>query len=350
MYVRSPHDERSPWLLFGKSEDLKTEVTQRFYKELLGRPEQYNPRPAAEVQQFIDAEHAETRFDPRYHGFYDNRFLNPGDVHELPAEPWPQEETIAWLAAWPVADLQQQVEAFRQRQSEYGLLRGLQSGELSLKGKTFPFRGQDCSANDVKRLFETVDKELDAAIEDFHRLDRQVFLAHWSLAHHLDRIEGKERSRETELLARYRFHLASQVLLQRMLGTQARLQAVLGVVSGNSQVSQETFVQVRTALDEAQQALLDILRNAESLHTPALSNVFAGSSLAELIVDRTGTRLPRLADDNISGEWLNGLVRRIEGVLSRLKRVDLKSLGGLLACQERLVKEAQQRTNHARSL
>ena len=67
-YVRSPRDDRSPWLLFGDAAGLKREATGHFYRHALGRQEAYDPRPAAEVQAFIDAEHAETTYDPRYHG------------------------------------------------------------------------------------------------------------------------------------------------------------------------------------------------------------------------------------------------------------------------------------------
>src|SRR5439155_14866773 len=36
-YIRSPQDDRSPWLLFGSLAGLKTEVTGRFYRHALGR-------------------------------------------------------------------------------------------------------------------------------------------------------------------------------------------------------------------------------------------------------------------------------------------------------------------------
>src|SRR5262249_1264484 len=88
-YVRSPRDGRSPWLLFRDAAALKQEVTASFYEHALGRREGYDPRPAEEVQAFIDSEHAETTYDPRYHGLYDDRFVNPG---------WPGD---ALPAAWP---------------------------------------------------------------------------------------------------------------------------------------------------------------------------------------------------------------------------------------------------------
>jgi Zn-dependent protease with chaperone function len=341
IYIRSPLDGRSPWLLFGNLPEVKKQVTGQFYRHALDRREAYEPRSAALVQEFINAEHAESTYDPKYHGLYDDRFINPGDLQNLPAQPWPREEAATWLSNWPAADLQQRLEKYRERQSEYHLLRALQSGELAPKGKTFPFRGQECTIKDVDRLFTQVDKELDADIEGFSGLDRKVFLGHWSLARCLDQSDGQGNLRETDLLERYRFHMALQGLLQGMLGEQGRLQAVLEVISKNSQLPEADFHQLRTALQEIYQSLRDNLQDAQSLRTPSLTNVPAGSSLYSFIVDRGDTALGPLAGDTISGEWLGKLMNRLEGVLSRLKRLHFKSLGTLLAHHEKLATEWQ---------
>jgi Zn-dependent protease with chaperone function len=338
-YVRSPQDERSPWLLFGNVAGLKTQVTERFYRHALGRREDYVPQPAAEVQKFIDAEHAESTYDPKYHGLFDDRFIDPGDLQELPAEPWTRAEVAAWLAGWPPVELQQQLDAHRERQSQYYLLRDLQSGDLAPKGKTFPFRDQECSMKDVDRLLTMVDKELDSDRQAFHGLDRRAFLGHWSLARRLDEGGGPANGRAADLLDRYRFHMAMQGLLQGMLSEQARLQAVLDVISKGQQLSKEDFHAIRDALGEIREALTANLEDAKSFKTPSLTNVPAGSSLYSLIVDRGDTVLPRLSADSISGEWLGKLMSRLEGVVSRLKRVHFKSLGSLLASQERLAAE-----------
>src|SRR5262249_17531421 len=114
IYVRSPKDDRSPWLLFGNVAELKKEVTERFYQHGLERRENYVPKPAAEVQQFIEAEHAESTYDPKYQAPYDERLINPGELVTLPAQSWPEDQLAAWFANWPAADLQQRVQTFRE--------------------------------------------------------------------------------------------------------------------------------------------------------------------------------------------------------------------------------------------
>src|SRR5256885_14876973 len=76
-YIRSPIDERSPWVLFQDAPAVRAKVTHRLYEA--ARPLQdVKPDPPEVVQAFIDEEHAETTYHPRYHGLYHHRHLTPG--------------------------------------------------------------------------------------------------------------------------------------------------------------------------------------------------------------------------------------------------------------------------------
>ena len=80
-------------------------------------------------------------------------------------------------------------------------------------------------------------------------------------ARHLDRT-GDGNPREEDLLERYRFHVALQALLRGMLGEQARVQSVLNFLSGNTQLDEASFNQVRDALGVTRptaQAAIDTL-------------------------------------------------------------------------------------------
>jgi hypothetical protein len=338
IYVRSVIDERSPWILFGNSRGLKTVVTSQFYFNSLNRHERYDPRSAATVQEFIDAEHAETTYDPKYQSWYDDRFINAGELQLLPPRPWLQEQLTTWFADWPPRDLEERVKKYRERQGEYGLLQGLESGELQLTGNTFTFRGDEYSKRDVKRLLDDVDRELESEIESFRKLDREAFLAHWSLTRVMHTGDGANKV-ESELLERYRFHEALQGLLRGMLGEQGRLRAICGFLTNNRQLNEADFGAIRDGLQEVHKSLRNNLKDASEWRTPALINVPAGSSLYDLILDRGDRSMERLEGDSISGEWIGKLATRLEGVLGRLKRLHFKSLGSLLVLQEKLASQ-----------
>lgn len=333
IYVRSQFDDRSPWLIFDNAAALKRAATQHFYEVALERHEEYAPESAESVQQFLDAEHAETTYDPCYHGLYDDRFINPGELGGQET-PWSRAQVEQFLSSWLGDGLQKRVEDYCRRRAEYDLLQGLKSGDLSLKGKTFEFRSQEHTARDVETLFAQVDKELDADLDDLHKLDRQVFLAHAGLARLLDEGDGGTRARE--FAERYRFHMELQALLTKMLGDQARLHSMLNYLSDVEELTPEDFKEVKDCLREIYTTMADELEQSHNKPTPAMTNVPAGTPLHTLIADRGDTAMPRMPADQITGEWIGKLARRQDGVLDRVKRVHFKSLGSLLAFQQKL--------------
>src|SRR5262249_38487424 len=79
VYIRSPQDERSAWVLFDNPEALRERLTQRYYE--LVRPKQLSePRSTEAVQRFIDEERAETIYAARYHGMYEEGLISPGPL------------------------------------------------------------------------------------------------------------------------------------------------------------------------------------------------------------------------------------------------------------------------------
>ncbi len=337
VYVRSPQDDRSPWLLFADPAGLKRAVSERFYKEALARPDVYAPLPAAEVQAFIDAEHAEATYDPRYHGLYDDRFVAHGDLAPVAGNAWDADRLAGWFAGWPPADLQQRMTDHATRQGEAHMLNGLNSGEYTLKGKTFTFREQEYTARDVRRLAEQVDGELTASHDQLQALDRDVFLAHWSLARQLDAADGG--GREAELLERYRFHAAVQGLLGGLLGDSARLRQIVALLqqAAGQPIDADTFHQILATLRGISDTVSGNLADAHRFRAPALVNVPAGTPLSDLLAERSALpALPPPDADTITGEWIGRVGQRLDDLLGRVKRVHFKSLGGLLRFQERL--------------
>jgi Zn-dependent protease with chaperone function len=343
-YLRSTLDERSPWLLFGENAAaLKKAMSTKFYQHSMGRAEKLVFEPAEQVQQFIDAEHAESTFDPKYHGLYDDRFIEPKLTDNSSAPVWEVDKIVAWLSNWPQAELKNRMETYNQRIGEYQLLRGLASGDYTLKGRTFKLRDRDYEKNDIDGLHSKVDREIENDTQDFHEWDRQVFLANRSIAIQLDRREQSTtpRRHERELMKRYEFHTALQKLQREILNEKGRLHSVLGNLSANTQLSPEDFQALRATLADVRDQLIQNLNASKSYQTPAFTNVEAGSSLYTLVLDRGDTDLPAPSGDSISGEWIGKLLQRIEGVLSRLNRVRRKSLGSLLEYQESLKNEWQ---------
>ena len=94
-FVAAPLDHRSPWILFKEVAELKERMSYKFYRMVFHIPKNAGPAKAQRVQEYIDNEHVETTYDSKYHGAYDERILEPGDLQELNSiifeKPWTED-------------------------------------------------------------------------------------------------------------------------------------------------------------------------------------------------------------------------------------------------------------------
>ena len=330
-YLRSPIDARPPWLLFQDPEAVREAVTRRLYETT--RPEAVKElQPPERVQAFIDEEHAETTYDARYHGLYDNRYLTPGDPDEmlrtLPGELGDAGRLAEAHARLYGDELRVHMEAHRARQQECDLLGRVASGAVELRGKDFAFRGSRHRAAVAPQLLGQVQKELDQDFAWMSELDRQAFLVH---AQMVSALGPGERH---ELLQRYRFHLAVQEIHRQLGAHQQQVQDMLGQLAGKRQVSSQEFQNSLHVLRDAHGALAHYLNEAKSLSLPALKNFTAGQPLGPFLLSRP--LAPALSGhvQTLDGAWIGALLGQYAEVLDKARRILFKSTGGILALQE----------------
>jgi hypothetical protein len=126
-------------------------------------------------------------------------------------------------------------------------------------------------------------------------------------------------------------------LARKLTRRQAESEALLEhLQTCGSNVSQQVMEQAVDVLGLARTALANALKFSQSLPLPVLVNMEAGAPLRSLLLDEELVYSLRSDDDSISGKWVGKLMRQLSLVLDRLKRVHFKSLGAILALQERL--------------
>jgi Zn-dependent protease with chaperone function len=334
-YVRCPTDERSPWLLFDAPEALRERVTWRFYRDEFNLGRDATLKEAAKVQAFIDAEHAETTYAPRYHGAYDDRYVEPGLLEDLVETcrmgPW---KTAALSAAYARLYGRE----LKGRAKEYKLLREerdfLAQAEREAKGKTiesFEFRGKDYDPADAKRLLKKVERGLSAEGVELGKWDRTVFLVHYQMS--------REVGREVceDLLRRYEFHLGLQKISRELSQQRAAVENVLNFLQGQAgTLSSRDFMEVRDALRKAHDALDRSLRAACNLWLPDLQNMTAGERLSDFLLSRVLIKGLKPTTGTVQRQWIGQFLRQMDEVREKVRRIHFKSLGGILALQERI--------------
>jgi Zn-dependent protease with chaperone function len=333
-YVHCPPDERSPWVLFDNTDELRERVTWKFYRVEVKLKRTISLADPAEVQAFIDDEHAETTYDPRYQGVYDDRFINPGDVEQLAqsarAEPLSRDALARREGGLYAGRSKERMEQYALLREELDTLTGLQNGRLKLKGDTFTFRARRYGLDDVERLLEKVQWELDEDLDSLAELDRRVFACHYQMALEVGGPAAQE------LLDRYRFHLALQGLAARLLKHEKILRATLAFLARGGGMSVDQFVDVRDDFREAHEALAQCLNAANKMPMPELKNMKAGEPVGAFLLSKE--LLPQFgySAQGLTGKKIGRFLRQMGEVQDKLHRIHFKSLGAILALQERV--------------
>jgi Zn-dependent protease with chaperone function len=320
IFVCADEDDRSPWELFADTAGLKERLTYRFYRVVFKVKKSVELATAREVQAFIDEEHAEVIFDPKYHESYDERFIFPGDLQELnqlvETEPW-DAERIERVHGRLYRELGNRVEE----------LRDLRKAMRKIYRKSFGRpRGRD------RRRLEDLEEEFETLTDWFTSFDRRVYLTHAHMAAQTD------TGRLHELVDRYVFHLKVQALHRDIIVAHDR---VLDVVDGlqhfGSELPDGFFELARETFDAGRRAMRDCLGDAHHLRTPELANIKKGTRLDSLIFEYDLLREPPRT--YMKGTWVNKLLNQMGQMRNRLKRMDFKSLGAILQMQDRLAVE-----------
>jgi Zn-dependent protease with chaperone function len=316
-FIPAVVDHRSPWILFNDLADLKERLTYKFYRMAFRVKKNVELVEPEEVQQFIDDEHAETTYDPKYSGIYDGRPIEPGDIDELNQiireSPW-DEQRIDKVFDKLYDDAKGRNEDYQDIKKEKTMLE-------NTPGRPGPR---------LKKKIKKLEKELDRVWEWFQSLDRRVYLCHVQMGAVVN-AEWRD-----ELVERYRFGLEIQRFYVQASEHAEKAffftRAMLEIDNPHPDFIAE-FMQV---LRKAWKTLKNIVQDAREINMPAMKNFEEGERLADFILDRKMAPEPPLHIANVRVAWVQKLVDQLRDVRRRCGRLHWKSVGGILALQEKI--------------
>jgi hypothetical protein len=295
-------------------------MTYKFYRMVFKIPKNADLADALKVQKFIDNEHADTTFDAKYKGCYDDRPLEPGELSELNGivrdSPW-ADDRMEKVFDKLYDGCEEHAEALSELYKEETALRN------SIVGRPSP---------KVKRKLEELKEKQDENWEWFKSFDRRVYLLHVQMAAQADP-ESKD-----ELVERYRFQLEVQRLYQESRAAFNKADNYLGAYAaaqrGEIQVPPDFPGEVIQVLREQWKALKNIIKTAKEINMPALKNFEEGENLAGFILE--GKMVPEPPLSYVKGVWIDKLMTQLQGVRMKCFRLHFKSLGGILKMQEQI--------------
>ncbi|MBI1851173.1 MAG: M48 family metalloprotease, partial [Planctomycetes bacterium] len=312
-YVPCPPSRESAWSLFRSAPELRTEISKKAYLHVLhvAVTPQTKFLPAAEVQQMISVEHEEMKQADHYHGFYDNRFVEPGHL-----------ESMAGGIDGATDDGTLDVASLRNSAAEF-------AGEnLGVRMARLP----ELEAQWAKRTDRVgVGKEREDLYQSLRVGDSALFRYFYFKSG--DASVGSPEKR-AELLERYRFLLAIQDEIRGLVPFEPQFAAVVGALQARKKFSNDDVKHVLALFEAAWNHLYRSLKHCDSLRIPRLSHLEQGQSVRSFVFP--GELVSAPAGDGLEGAWIGRFLGEFGQVMSRLRKLHFKNLGLLLKLQESL--------------
>jgi Zn-dependent protease with chaperone function len=334
VYVKQEPVETSAWkLLIGRNR-LKQRLTLLAYDEVLGfQVQASNCLPAAEVQGLAKEDEREREQADHYHGFYENRIIELGDIDKLAltldAEDAPDEAKLREkAAAWTGEKLASFMGKYRRVNEDIATLTTAIEGGRSKK--PFELRGEALSPDKAVKLLEDAAAKAEEMRKRMKTADRALFrFFYW-------KAKGSPQARE-ELVRRYRFLLSVQELIVLLRTQERTVGHVIDMLQKNNEMSQEQFQSVVAALEGCYGALAQAEVKCKQLRLPKLTHLDEGATAASFVMPEG--ILDPMAPTRIEGPWLAQMMRQLDQALGRLRKLHFKNLGVLLKLQEELAPE-----------
>ncbi|KYF57105.1 hypothetical protein BE08_07205 [Sorangium cellulosum] len=333
VYVAAPEDGRPAFTLFVERKALRRKMSRAVY-EALGR-EARDLLAADEIAALIEEERGEMRQAEHYHGLYENRVLDPGDIDAAAAaidadaargalDRGALRAAVLPFTGGALKERMERVEALR---GENELIAALSADRVRLKGKTAEFRGAQRSRDGIIALAADVQRELRDELAALEGADQAFF-------RHVYACSADDPGARAELVERYRFLLVIQKLVVKHNALDEALDGALQGLRGGTELPEHEFRRLVEVLSAARAALEETLRATKPLVPPKLALLKRGTLLHRFLLPEA--LVAPLEGGGISGAWINELVQQHAGALGRLRKLHFKNLGQLLALTERL--------------
>lgn len=338
-YIRSTFDERTAWILFDNLDHVRERVTLKFYRFYFMAPRELLVSDAEAIQAFIDEEHAETTYDPKYQGLYDQRNLMPGDVGEQATLANVESKSLATLAQIHLGlynvEVKHRAQVYNNRIAEHRGLVALANGWERPKNDEFEYRGEWYGVKSAKKLLKRLERELDDDEAWLGELDKKVFDTYYRMAFQMKALWA------TELLRRYTFHMDLQKIWQRLRSQEGPVYSAIEFLrNSHGDLHYEHFREILSIFRDAHLELKAGLAAAEDMIFPPLANMPAGQSLRPFLLGKKLVSGLKRSDQSLTGKWIDKFMMQFREVQNKANRLHFKSMGGILALQETIGAEA----------
>ena len=325
-FVPGPTDERSPWLLFGNPAELRRAVTRTLYPSVAPGP---GPEvlPAAQVEEFLEAERAEMAYSDLYAGTYDSRLvtlLDPANIEQLAdAATLPPGTLAEARAALFGPELRERTAAHTARLADLQKLTLFQ--QKRTKDRTFTVAGISYPAAEAAAVAARLEQENEYHSAWLTEFDQQTLAVHW-------RMLAQQPERRADWLARFTLQHAIQVALRDVREARSSAAHIMQAIEQQGTINEQEAASYTVRFEQNRLDVQRALVAARQVALLPLTHISGFATLADFVLQ--GWSVPQQA--YLTGEWINSFFQLLNTADDRLRRLYFKNLGVLLRLEEAL--------------
>ena len=324
--VPGPTDDRSPWLLFSDPPALRRAVTSKLYPE-------FTPAaaptilPAAEVEEFLQAERDELTYHAQYAGSYDNRLLTLLDptffaeivaATTLPGSSMPEAHQVLFGQELPARTAIDTIRRADQQKLSLFERKLTKDRQFTVAGVTYP-------AAEAAVVAARLQSEQEQHQEWLQEFDRQSIALHWQFS-------AEVPTQRAAWLARYEFQYQIQRVWADLREIGSSMHQSLEAIQRQGHLSEKAVYQYQQAFEQRREAFLRALESTHPISLLPLTHMQNYVTLHDYIMhESTEPGLVHLTDT-----WINEFMGLLSHTDERLRRLYFKNLGALLRLQEQL--------------
>lgn len=330
IYVHAPQDERSSWILFKDSEELKRRMTKHLFKDVDVKDKQPVEISNENVLLEIDKEYNKVFYDPQYRGFYLKQSLtrDVNSIEDLYSIQLNDAEISEKIKCLYPESLKPQLESYESKNEEFVMLQALHDKQWDAPGGVILHEGKELTRKDLPVVISQLKSELKDQQHTLLEFNKSLRSLHVKLAERNSSLWVSYLKGLAELI-HYAEHTIA-VLIDKKKVFNNTLQIVLA----DGKVSSSEMSRLLNTANDVTRALESVYSNTSNVHPgPAvLERMHAGnwSSLLEEF------KLGYATQDNING-WIAAVDSWINLAVNRLGMLKDSALEELILTEEKLV-------------
>ncbi len=323
-FVPCKEDERSPWLLFAKREEIQEKMTQLIYKEYLSKTLETTVAPEV-FEKFIHDESKGNDLLEEYENTFENRYLHIPEKEVLLNKI--NEFKDADLKT--VADLKKQLVSLMKpiREIESLMMKAQQISNGTIKDKSFTFNGETYKKKDLNEGYQKLlTKREQLFNEDFKEWDTTFCAVHLAMA--------EKAGKKASLMDHYIQHKEIAHVYKSLVTIKNTVYGELNHLQSRTDVTEREVKKFGDKVNDLVYGINKEIDKLDDITFIPLPNIDSRSELKEAIIE--GGEFKKYRGNMFEGDGFATIMTSIENAIVHCQRIEQKSIGAILLFQKEL--------------